>query len=99
MVDRFITIGGTAGFDPATGELAGPNVRAQAGRILDSFAVMLDSVGSDLQHVVHINIFLRDMADFDELNAAYGDRLGDPPARPYGGRTSASCPNRASWSR
>ena len=83
VVDRFITIGGTAGFDPATGELAGPGVGAQAGRILDSFAVMLESVGSDLQHVVHINVFLKDMTDFDELNAAYVERLGAhrPPER------------------
>jgi 2-iminobutanoate/2-iminopropanoate deaminase len=30
VVDRFITIGGTAGFDPATGQPAGPDVGAQA---------------------------------------------------------------------
>jgi 2-iminobutanoate/2-iminopropanoate deaminase len=82
MVDRFITIGGTAGFDPATGRLAGPDVGSQARQILDSFAVMLDSVGSDLGHIVHVNIFLKDMADFDELNAAYIERLGSHrPAR------------------
>jgi 2-iminobutanoate/2-iminopropanoate deaminase len=82
MVDRFITIGGTAGFDPATGQLAGPDIGAQARQILDSFAVMLDAVGSDLDHVVHINIFLKEMADFDALNAAYVDRLGaHRPAR------------------
>lgn len=81
-VDRFITIGGTAGFDPATGELAGPDIGSQARRILDSFAVMLESVGSDLEHVVHVNVFLTDMADFDALNAAYVDRLGaHRPAR------------------
>jgi 2-iminobutanoate/2-iminopropanoate deaminase len=43
---------------------------------------MLEAVGSDLDHVVHINIFLKDMADFDALNAAYVDRLGaHRPAR------------------
>ena len=82
MVDQFITIGGTAGFDPATGQLAGSDVGSQATRILDSFAVMLEAVGSDLDHVVHINVFLKDMADFDALNAAYVDRLGaHRPAR------------------
>jgi 2-iminobutanoate/2-iminopropanoate deaminase len=60
-VGQFISIGGTAGFDPATGELAGSDVFSQTRRILDSFAVMLESVGSDLGHVVHVNVFLKDM--------------------------------------
>jgi 2-iminobutanoate/2-iminopropanoate deaminase len=82
MVGEFITIGGTAGFDPATGELAGPDAYSQAARILDSFKVMLESVGSDLDHVVHINVFLLRMADFDEMNRAYVDKMGTHrPAR------------------
>src|SRR4051794_8650036 len=65
-----IWIGGTAGVDPATGQLAGPDVAAQTRQILRSFAVMLDAVGSGLDHAVHINIFLKSMADFDAMNAA-----------------------------
>ena len=81
-VGTSITIGGTAGFDPATGELAGPDVTAQTRQILDSFRVMLEAVGSDLSHVVHINVFLRDMRDFEAMNAAYAERMGDHrPAR------------------
>ena len=82
IVDRFITIGGTAGFDPATGRLAGTDVASQTSRILDSFKVMLESVGSDLDHVVHVNIFLLEMRDFDAMNAAYVAKMGDHrPAR------------------
>jgi len=81
-VGHAITIGGTAGFDPVTGELAGPDVAAQTRQILDSFQVMLASVGSDLAHVVHINVFLRDMADFDAMNEAYAECMGSHrPAR------------------
>lgn len=35
-VGQFITIGGTGGFDPATGQLAGADVGSQAARILDA---------------------------------------------------------------
>jgi 2-iminobutanoate/2-iminopropanoate deaminase len=82
-VGAWITIGGTAGVNPATGQLAGPDVTAQTRQILDdSFAIMLASVGSDLAHVVHISIFLKDMRDFDAMNAAYAERMGDHrPAR------------------
>jgi 2-iminobutanoate/2-iminopropanoate deaminase len=82
QVGTSITIGGTAGFDPATGELAGADVASQTRQILDSFRVMLESVGSDLAHVVHVNVFLRDMDDFEAMNAAYAERMGSHrPAR------------------
>jgi len=77
-----ITIGGTAGVDPASGQLAGTDIAAQTRQILKSFGVMLEAVGSDLDHVVHINVFLRDMADFEAMNAAYVEAIGTHrPAR------------------
>src|SRR5260221_13724591 len=82
-VGQWITIGGTAGVDPVTGQIAGPDVGAQAARIIDSFKVMLDSVGADLDHIVHINVFLADMSDFDAMNLAYVAKMGaHRPARP-----------------
>jgi 2-iminobutanoate/2-iminopropanoate deaminase len=78
----FITIGGTAGVDPATGQLAGPDVHAQTKQILKSFEVMLAAVGSGLDHAVHVNVFLKDMRDFESMNAAYVEMMGEHrPAR------------------
>ena len=81
-VGEFITIGGTAGVNPATGQLAGPDAYHQTRQILDSFKVMLESVGSDLHHVVHVNVFLLRMADFEDMNRGYVDKMGEyRPAR------------------
>ena len=81
-VGEFITIGGTAGVNPVTGQLAGSDVHSQAGQILDSFKVMLESAGSTLDHVLHINVFLLRMSDFDEMNRAYIEKMGEHrPAR------------------
>ena len=81
-VGSFITIGGTAGVNPATDQLAGADIASQTKQILDSFQVMLESVNSDLNHVVHINIFLKNMSDFDEMNIAYIEKMGEHrPAR------------------
>ncbi len=81
-VDSFIAIGGTAGVDPATGRLAGRDVESQTRRILESFEVMLASVDSGLPHVIHVNVFLRRMGDFETMNAAYAEKMGDHrPAR------------------
>ncbi len=81
-VGQFISIGGIAGVDPRTGALAGPDVYAQTRQILESFKVMLESVDSDLQHVVHVTIFLKNMQDFDRMNQAYSEQIGSHrPAR------------------
>ena len=44
-VGQFISIGGTAGVNPDTAQLAGPDVYSQAKQILVSFQVMLQSGG------------------------------------------------------
>ena len=81
-VGQFISIGGTAGVNPLTGKLAGSDVYSQTKQILTSFRVMLESVASDLNHVVHLNIFLKDMQDFEEMNRAYVEGMGNHrPAR------------------
>ena len=81
-VGQFISIGGTAGVNPGTGQLAGADAYSQAKQIIKSFEVMLRSVGSDLNNVIHVNVFLKDMQDFDEMNRAYIEMLGNHrPAR------------------
>jgi 2-iminobutanoate/2-iminopropanoate deaminase len=81
-VGEHIWIGGTAGVDPSTGQLAGSDVGAQTLQILKSFKIMLDAVGSDLNHVVHVNVFLQNMSDFEAMNAAYIQVMGNHrPAR------------------
>ena len=78
----FLSISGTAGVNPATGLLAGDDVYAQTRQILESFSVMLAAAGSDLDHVVHVNVFLKDVGDFEEMNRAYAEKMGSHrPAR------------------
>ncbi len=82
MAGPFITIGGTAGVDPSTGQLAGADVGSQTTQIIRSFEVMLDAVNSDLTRVIHVNVFLKDMGDFEAMNRAYVEMMGNHrPAR------------------
>ncbi len=81
-VGSSITIGASAGVDPSTGALAGEDVGSQTLQIIDNVGVMLESVGSDLDHVVHVTVFLLHMTDFEAMNAAYTERMGSHrPAR------------------
>ena len=82
QVGTFITIGGVAGMDPKTGDLAPGGLAAQTRQILKNMSLLLDSVGSDLQHVVNVNIFLLHMSDFQEMNRVYADCMSaHRPAR------------------
>jgi 2-iminobutanoate/2-iminopropanoate deaminase len=78
----FIAISGTAGVDPATGDFAGPDAYSQSRQILRALRSMLEGVGSDLEHVLHVNVFLKNAADFEEMNRAYREAFGTHlPAR------------------
>jgi 2-iminobutanoate/2-iminopropanoate deaminase len=78
----FIAISATAGVDPATGDFAGPDAYSQARQILKSLRSMLEGVDSDLEHVLHVNVFLKNAADFEEMNRAYREAFGNHlPAR------------------
>jgi 2-iminobutanoate/2-iminopropanoate deaminase len=87
-VGQFIAIGGTAGVDPATGALAGDDVEAQTRQIIDNLKVMLESADSDLDHVVHVNVFLKDMADFEAMNGTYVERSPPRANRDRGSRAA-----------
>ena len=41
---------------------------------------LLASADSDLEHVVHVNVFLLHMSDFEEMNRMYAECFG--PHRP-----------------
>jgi 2-iminobutanoate/2-iminopropanoate deaminase len=81
-VGSFITIGGTAALDPATGQLVGTDIGTQTTRILETFRLMLEHAGSDLAHIVHVHVFVANMADFASMNEAYAAVMGSHrPAR------------------
>ena len=49
---------------------------------MSNLDAVLKAAGSSLEEVVKTTVFLRDMNDFAEMNAAYGEFFGEhPPAR------------------
>jgi 2-iminobutanoate/2-iminopropanoate deaminase len=68
--------------DPETGKLVGPDAYSQAKQILRLCEVMLAAAESDLNQVVHINLFLKRLEDLEEVGRAYDEVLG--PDRPAG---------------
>ena len=79
---QLVTISAIAGMDPETGKLVGPDAYSQAKQILKLCEVMLAAADSDLDHVVHINLFLKKMQDLEDVGRAYDEVVS--PDRPAG---------------
>lgn len=70
------------GFIPGTFDFPSPEAGAQARQVLENLRTILEQAGSDLKHVLKATIFLRDMSDFPEVNAAFNEAFPEkPPAR------------------
>jgi len=81
-VENFIYCSGQTGLNPATNELAEGGVEAQTHQVLNNLKNVLEAAGTDLAHVVKTTVFLKDMADFQKMNAIYGEYFTeDYPAR------------------
>ena len=68
--------------DPDTGVLLAGTVAAQTRQVLRNLDAVLQAAGSSRGQVLKTTVFLRDMADFGEMNGAYTEFFGDArPAR------------------
>mgnify|MGYP001606819346 CR=1 FL=1 len=68
--------------DPSTMTIIAGSVAGQTRRVLRNLDAVLKAAGSSLREVVKTTVFLRDMNDFAEMNAAYGEFFSEePPAR------------------
>jgi 2-iminobutanoate/2-iminopropanoate deaminase len=82
-VNGVVYTSGVIPLDPATKEIAGDDISAQAERVLKSLTALLEDAGSSMDMVVKTTCFLQDLNDFATFNEIYGRYFtGDtPPAR------------------
>lgn len=58
--------------DPVTGELILNDVKAAARQCLENLSAILKAAGTELDNVVKVTVFLKDMKDFAAVNEVYG---------------------------
>jgi 2-iminobutanoate/2-iminopropanoate deaminase len=71
-VGDFVYCSGQTGLNPETNELAEGGLEGQTHQVLKNLANVLEAAGTDMAHVVKTTVFLKDMADFQKMNAIYG---------------------------
>jgi 2-iminobutanoate/2-iminopropanoate deaminase len=98
--EPFVFVSGQLGLIPDTGDLAGPDITAQATQALENLRQILLAAGSDLNHVVSVEVYLTDMGNFSVFNGIYQQVFSDHrPARavvevsalPKGGCVEIKC--------
>ena len=59
-----------------------PDIQAQTRGALDRLRLVLEAAGSSMAQAVSVQVYLRDAADFDAMNAVYREAFADkPPTR------------------
>lgn len=82
VANGFLFTAGQIALDPASGQIVGGDVVAQAERVLANLKAILDTAGVTWNDVVKTTVFLHDMNDFPRVNEVYARALGSArPAR------------------
>jgi 2-iminobutanoate/2-iminopropanoate deaminase len=78
----FLFTAGQVAIDPATGQLAAGDVKAQTRQVMKNLTAVLKEAGSSMEKVVKTTVFLKDMNEFAMMNEIYGEFFpANPPAR------------------
>ena len=79
---RLVHTSGQVGLDPKKNEIVEGGVAAETRQVLANLEAVLAASGCTFADVVKTTVFLTDMADFAEMNAAYAQAFGEHrPAR------------------
>lgn len=81
IVDKMLYASGQIPINPATGEIEGTDIVAQATQVMKNIGALLEAAGCDYTKVVKTTCFLADMADFGTFNEVYAKYFTEKPAR------------------
>lgn len=81
LANGFAFVSGQGPRDPVSGEMP-DEFGAQVRRTIENLRIILKGVGTGLEHVVKMNVYLTDPSRFAEYNAIYSEYFpAAPPAR------------------
>ena len=77
-----VYVSGQLPIDPATGEFAGADIKAQTRQSLTNIKNILAAAGYEMSDVVKTTCLLADIAEFGAMNEVYAEFFTEPfPAR------------------
>jgi 2-iminobutanoate/2-iminopropanoate deaminase len=73
LADSTLYISGQIPMDPVTGELVSGDIQKETRQCMENLRAILEEAGMGFEHVVKASIFVKDMRQFAEINAAYSE--------------------------
>ena len=78
----FLFLSGQIPLDPKTGNLMKGDIQKQTRQVLENIKGVLESQGLKMENVVKTTLFLKDIANFNQVNEVYTTYFPfSPPAR------------------
>ena len=97
----FLYTSGQVGINPLTGKIEFKDTKSQSLQVLKNILAILEARNLSLVNIVKLNVFLKDLNDFGDLNDTFKEFFGDTnyPARstievaglPLGARVEIDC--------
>ena len=97
----FLYTSGQVGINPLTGKIESKDTKSQSLQVLKNILAILEARNLSLVNIVKLNVFLKDLNDFGDLNDTFKEFFGDTnyPARstievaglPLGARVEIDC--------
>ena len=97
----FLYTSGQVGINPLSGEIETKDVKLQCLQVLKNILAILEARNLSLVNIIKLNVFLRDLNDFGDLNDTFKEFFGNTnyPARstvevaglPLGARVEIDC--------
>jgi len=82
VIDGFLFTAGQVPIDPAVSKVVADNIKGQARQALENLKAVVEAGGSNLDKVLKVTVFLKDMNDFAAVNEIYAEYFGQSkPAR------------------
>lgn len=81
IVNGMLFASGQIPINPATGEITGTDITAQAEQVCKNIGELLAEAGTDYTRVAKTTCFLADMGDFGAFNEVYAKYFTGKPAR------------------
>jgi 2-iminobutanoate/2-iminopropanoate deaminase len=80
LYDDTLYTSGQIAIDPATGNLVSGDITEETKQVMKNIGAVLEEAGMNYENVLKTTIFIKDMNDFQKINAVYGSFFNEATA-------------------
>ena len=80
LFDNTLYSSGQIAINPATGELVSEDISKETMQVMKNIGAVLEEAGMTYEHVLKTTIFIKNMDDFQKINAVYGSFFNEASA-------------------